>query len=348
MLRNLLVATGMLLASCGVFGQDSSTSPNQLEQTLETSARLGQLEHEGATPFHLTASFEWFSPNGTSSGHGTLDELWRDAHHYRFDVELQSVDPQIPSGSRIEVDNGIQPWRTGRWVMPDAVARVESALLTPLLEVHPAVDKLSSQIEQNRSLQLNCIATEPVLPGVSGDAKVAQTTYCFTQGSPFLRIIDRPNDWKIGFNDLKSFEAEYIARSIVISHFGRLAIRAHVDSLTMPDDFSPLDARPPADAQLLKFHRADVRYRSGEVMHGQVIESSKPPAPHLSYTGYVVLKLQVDSAGRVSSAEVVSSTNKSLNALALAAVKQWRFRLSYQDGEVVEVEETEGIYFGQH
>jgi TonB family protein len=338
MLKHLLISAGIFFISGSLFSQDSSTKSTQLRQFLEASSTLGQLEKEGAPAFHLAASFELFTPDGKSAGQGTLDKLWKDSHHYRLDIEL-------PTGSLVEVDDGTNPWRTGVWSFNVTIQFAENAVLTPFIESHFATDRLSEENEQNGSVKLDCIATEPELPGVSADAKVAQTTYCLAKGNHLLRLINRPNNWTIAFNDIKSFENEYIARSIEIARQGKTSLRLHVDSLTKAEQFSALNAAPPAGAQMLAHHRADFPYLSGEVMHGTVIKTSQPLLPTSGRKGDVVLKLHVDTAGSVSSAEVVSSPNEFLSAAALSSVKQWRYRLSYVNDQVVSTEETVTLRF---
>jgi hypothetical protein len=338
MFRLLLISAGILLISGSIFCQDSSNSSAQLRQFLETSSTLGQLEKEGAPPFHLTASFEWFTPDGKSAGKGTLDKLWKDSHHYRIDLEL-------PTKSLVEIDDGINPWRTGVWSYQMQISLAVNAVLNPYLESHLETDRLSEQSEENGSLKLDCIAREPALPGVSEGAKLAQTSYCLAKGNHLLRLMHRPNDWTIAFNDIKSFENKYIARSIEVIHDGKTLLRLHVDSLTKTEEFSVLDVVPPSGAQMLMFHRADKPYLSGEVMHGALIKESQSPLITLGHQGEVVVKLFIDTRGSVSSAEVISSSDKFLSAMVLSSVRQWRYRLSYVNDHVVSIEETLHLHF---
>lgn len=339
-MRKYLGTLSTLFLISGLIPARSATSPAaELRQMLSTSTKLGQLEQISASPFHLKASFEMLSPEGSTVGRGSFDIVWKDARHYRTSIDLAT-------GSLLEVDNGTQAWRIGKWAIPESIALAEMAALTPFLDLHPATDKLHLEAEQNGTVPLDCIATEPTLPGVSADAELAQTTYCLAQGNHSLRMIRRPNNWSIAFNDIEGFQDEYIARSIDIARGGKLLIHLHVDSLTYADDFSSLNTPPPANAQLLRFHRADVPYLSGELMVGQVINRGSPLLPVSGRQGIVLLNVHVDVNGRVSSAEVIKSPDKILSAAALSWVKQWRFRLSYRGNEVVGVDETIPLRFG--
>lgn len=59
-------------------------------------------------------------------------------------------------------------------------------------------------------------------------------------------------------------------------------------------------------------------------------------ARRLGETGKVVLRVEIDAAGRVSAAEVVSSSGfDRLDTAALAAVKSWRCQPAFRDGQAV-------------
>lgn len=65
-----------------------------------------------------------------------------------------------------------------------------------------------------------------------------------------------------------------------------------------------------------------------------------PPYPELSRrlgeTGKVVLRVELDETGRVSTAQVIASSgHKRLDAAALAAVRSWRCQPAQRDGQAV-------------
>jgi TonB family protein len=334
MLKHILVWGAISAASSGLWGQDSSPTSDQLKQYLEISSHLGQLEEVGAPPFALKASFEVFEGGGNSPERGTVELLWKDFSHFRTVMTFSGK-------TLVENDDGTTHWRTGEWSVAAQLALAEDAALKPLIQVDNSTDRLSESGEDNGSLKLDCIASEPRLPGIADDAKVAQTTYCLEPGNHMLRLVKRPNDWAIAFNDEESFENKYIPRTIDVSNRGKALARLHIDSLARSEDFSALNTAPPNGAQVLKFHSADGRYISGEVMHGQVIEAIQPVLPADAPHGNVILKLHVDTTGHVASAEVVSSPSPLLTAASLSAAKQWRFRLSYRGTQgAVGVDET--------
>jgi TonB family protein len=285
------------------------------------------LEAEGAAPFHLVASFEWFDDTGKSLGKGTLDKLWETPKRYRESITL-------PDKKLLEVDNGTQLWRTGEWSLPDMVGLGFSVVSKPFYEMREG-DRLSIAPPTKESSNLDCVGTEPALPGAGSDVPLALTTYCMAKGNHLLRTIYRPNLVQIAFNDIAPFDKTYIPRTVLVVK-GRRMLRLHVDRLETVADFGALDEPPATGAQLLPFHRADDHRRSGELMHAQLLTKGSLRAPLAGLRGNIVVRVSIDRTGSVSNAEVISSDNQILKAPVLTAVKQWKFRAAYEGDKVVE------------
>jgi TonB family protein len=298
-----------------------------MRHLLDVSQRRGELETAGAAPFHLIASFEYLALDGKTFRKGSLDELWEDARHYRKTITLDGQ-------TLIEVDNGRQAWRTGTWNMPRSAGEIHE-ILTPF-STHPTVRDAgiiyASQWKGDDRLE--CIRAEPDLPGVSPDLRIAKTSYCMEKGNHLLRVLSFPNGITVGLNDVEPFGKKYIARSMEVASGERVLLRLHVDSLLAASDFSSLETPPPPDAQLLKFHRADVPHRSSELMPGRVLYSVEPKGFKPGLERSVVVTLHVDTSGNVASAEINSSSNVLSRDAVLAAVKQWKFEAGYQDDKL--------------
>lgn len=328
---NWVLFTLLFAASGSVSCQDLLTVP-QMKQILDVSERRGQLEMEGAEPFHLVASFEWFDVAGKPLGKGALDELWISPKQYRKSINL-------PDKKLLEVDNGTQLWRTGEWAIFQSSAMGMVSALIPFYE-RPGGDRLSIEAPPKDNSNLDCIGTEPDLPGVSVDTRLALTTYCVGKGNHLLRLISRPNSIEIAFNDIQPFGHEYIARTIQVAAKGRAMLRLHVDTLEPTLDSSSLEIPPPAGAQLMPFHRADMRGTTGEIKHAQLLSKVSPQYPKEGLHGKLVVKLHIDTTGTVASADVVSAENQILRAPVLTAVKQWKYRAAYQGDKVIEDDQT--------
>jgi outer membrane biosynthesis protein TonB len=60
----------------------------------------------------------------------------------------------------------------------------------------------------------------------------------------------------------------------------------------------------------------------------------------------ISVKLHIDTTGAVASAEVLGAQNQILKAPVLNAVKQWRYRVSYQNNKAVAVDQVVNFNFG--
>jgi TonB family protein len=332
-----LILTFLLVAQSVSFCQEPLTT-TQMKQMLEVSQRRGQLEAEGAAPFHLVASFEWFDVTGKIQGKGSLDELWESPKRYRKFLTF--------SGEQlVEIDNGTQAWRTGKWGILEPVALGVMSVLTPFLE-RPSGNRLNLEMSK-QSVNLDCVGTEPDLPGVSESTRLALTTYCMSKGSHLLRLITRPNLIEIAFNGVEPFGKTYIPRTIQVAIKGRAGLRLHVDTIEPASDFSALETPAPQDAQMLGFHRADLPPITGELKHAQVLTKVSPQYPQAGMRGKVVVKVHIDTTGAVESAEVLSADNQILKAPVMTAVKQWTYRAAYRGDKVVDDYQVLTFNYGQ-
>lgn len=87
---------------------------------------------------------------------------------------------------------------------------------------------------------------------------------------------------------------------------------------------------------------------SGGVIAGNLISQNKPPYPQLAKTariqGDVVLRAIISKNGTIENLQVVSG-HPMLQQAALDAVRQWRYKPYYLNGEPVEVDTTITVKF---
>jgi hypothetical protein len=332
-MRSELFAASFLLLTVSLSSQvPANTAPASLRQTLEVSKRRGQLEMEGAPPFHLVASFEYLLDGGTMEK-GTLDELWKDSHHFRQSISL-------PNNDLVEVDNDLQAWRTGEWVFPAGRVRYEAidAVTRPFYSL-PTGDLLTVEGQQHGSKDLDCVGTEPTLPGVSPTLLIAETTFCMARGNHLLHLIAYPKRMTITFSDIQPFQNKYIPRLVEIYLNATLVERLHVDSLTTADDFAVLDSPVPPEAQRLSVDRKDQPYY-GSYMIGQVLRGADTLLPHLGHQGTALIKAHVNTKGDVASTEVISSPNPFISNAALSSVRNWKYRVGYDGDHLIEFDDV--------
>ena len=352
-----LVPAVIIFTSCMIFGSfhpmfgEAAPTVDQMKQMLDVSQRRAQLEMEGSAPFHLVASYTEFDAQGNRAGAGKLDELWESPMQYRRIWTLPAInrvtspdgtehfpeDFNAPPRTLLEVQQGTAGWRTGLWVMMESTMRGFDAVRRPLYLRAAIGDKLTYEAPPmgNASLGLDCVGTEPDLPGVPPETRLAMTTYCMSKGSHLLRLIQLPDNLDIGFEDIQQFGKKYVARTIRISQKGKVSLLLHVDALEEASDFSELDAPAPDGAQKGTYTPPTGPVYGGAFMRGQLLTKARPLYPHAGLDGVIVVKAHVDTTGSVDSAEVVSSSSQLLKIPMLAAVRELKFRVSYQGAKVM-------------
>jgi TonB family protein len=336
-MRTRLAAIAILwLTTFNLLCQRSPDQIVQLRQTLEISKRRAQLEMEGGTPFHLKASFQWLNPDGQTWGNGTLDELWQNPHHFRHAFTLEGRE-------LVQVDNGTQIWRTGQWTIPFAHGLDEA--LKPFMQL-PTGDRLNVEGAQHGVANLDCIGTEPEIPGVDPNLPIAETTFCLAKGNHLLHLISRPNGITIAFSDIPNFEKKYIARSLEVARQAVPIFRLQIDSLAAATEFSAIDEPPPPGAQTAPSYPGEMAYQTGELMHGQVIHAANTMLSRFGRGGVVHIRVHIDKTGTVTSADILDSPSPFLSNAARSSVMNWKYRVAYQYGKLVDDEQVINFDFG--
>lgn len=336
----------------------ASPTVDQMRQMLDASARRGTLVMDGAEPVHLVATFEELDPKGKVTSKGTLDELWAGPTRYRQTVTEPAMkqvsdahgsrfveDDKAPPAVLIEADDGVQLWRTGQWVVPQAQGVAIEAVLNPYGILSPTTKRLSFAGDFQKNNALECIGTEPDLAGVGEDVRLTLTTYCMEKGNHIARVLVQSNARDVVLNDIEPFGGKFIARTVSVMIGGIVREKLHVDVLEPAKDFHELNEPAPGGAQLLRFHRADSSHpyplvTSGEVMVGQLLSGGGAQSLHSvvgDSHGTVVLNIHVDTTGAVTAADVLKTSSPLFVAPVVAAVKQWRFRVSYRADRIVPV-----------
>jgi hypothetical protein len=349
-MRLVSVVLGLMLPVSGITWAQSVPDVAAMRQMLEASQRRSQLETMGAAPYHMVVTMQAFDGKGSPTAKATLDMVWKSPHEFRETLTLPALKSTIePDGEKnfledfskpqrtlIAVDTETQGWRTGEWVLPNPWGGYEIAS-RPLFVLGAVKDRLTYAPQANAQDLLECIDTEPDLPGVDRDLPIATTTFCLSKGNHLLRRIAYPNGKEVVFNDVQPFGQKFIARSISVAINHKVCLNIHVNLLEAATDFSSITEAPPQDAQIIPFHRSDVSpLATGELRVGQNL---KQPLPFhdgdIHLQGMITLKVHVDETGAVQSIDVLHADNQVLKAPVETALKNWRFRASYKGDKLV-------------
>lgn len=325
-------------------------TPDELHQYLEASYNRSLLIADNAAPFHLVARIDLFkSEERSPSSYATLDELWRDPLHWKSTITYDG-------STFTEVDNGANAYTIGemprislccvpkvhdRDPFDDVIPRAEEALFSPFRPELLATRRLTLKGSSG------CIKAEPELAGVSDAVPAAETTYCLAYDLILHHAtypvptgwVDPVYDYSVDRYDVAPFGAKDIARTVDVNvGDGRIA-RVHVTTLEPATDFSALNTPIPVAANRSEAHRQDAPL-AGEVMTGQFI--SAPDLHSLlcpaGLSKGVMLRLHIDSSGEVTGSDALSDPEHVMTPAAFEAVREYRYRLSYQDEHPVGVD----------
>jgi hypothetical protein len=130
-------------------------------------------------------------------------------------------------------------------------------------------------------------------------------------------------------------QAGRIARTIEIDNRARM----RVPKVEPATDFTSLKDAPPSNAKRVMPHAEDALL-AGDIMHGQLLSGNPgetcgklhPPDGTLLTVGVI---LHVDTAGNITGFDVRDDSYKSMTPQVASALKQWKFRVSYQGDHAI-------------
>jgi Gram-negative bacterial TonB protein C-terminal len=324
-----------------------------MRQMLDASQRRSQLETPGAAPYHMVVTMQAFDADGKPTAKATLDKVWKSPHEFRQTFTLPALktttdpdgkerfadDYSKPQRTLIAVDTETQGWRTGKQLITYPWGEGET-FYHPFVALNAVRNRLTFVPSANAQDSLDCIDTEPDLPGVADDIPIATTTFCLSKGSHLLRRIVYPNGREIVFNDVQPFGQKFIARSITVAINNIVRINIHVNLLEPATDTSSISEAPPPDAQVIPFHRSDPSpLASGELLIGQILKHPDPfHAADIHLRGTITVKIHLDETGVVKFVDILQADNPVLRAPVETALKAWRFRASYRGNRLVPVD----------
>lgn len=112
---------------------------------------------------------------------------------------------------------------------------------------------------------------------------------------------------------------------------------------------SPVPTRPPLVAEVPAVQEGDLVALTSDVVAPQPVSKPQPEYPpaarRMRVGGRVILQLIVDHNGQVEDVQVLRGVRSDLDAAAVAAARNWRYRPATKDGVRVKVRITETINF---
>jgi len=345
-------------APSGVAAAPTPEQPKDPKELLQLVARLNGIAGNDQKPWHMKFSFTLFDPDGKEINHGTYDEYWAAAKHFKI-VETDDKFSEADYGT----ENGVV--RSGEAVeIPQSFNEVSDKFLHPLanyaVQLASTTAKVEVQERQFGQVKLRCImTTEPAANSHSIDTYGPTT--CIDPDIPAVRILGPLAQGRlVVFDNIASFRGRYVARDITVKLAGKPEINAHLDTLESVDAVNEALFTPPPDAKPLTpiaplsnagpepGQIPKIVSISAGIAVGRLIRASPPFYPiwakQNGISGTVVIQAKIGKDGHVYDAHAISGPDE-LRGAAVDAVKHWVYKPYVLNGEPVEVLTTVNVIF---
>ena len=302
------------------------------------SARMNGLAGEGMKPWHLKSTYSIMDGKGALKEQGVIEEFWA-AHNKKRTIFTDGNH----SVTVYETEQG--SFQAGALEHPDLLAvEAEQALINPLPPIayieRQNYEKYERKVGDGK---LNCVNEGPA-PGFQHTG-FPTMLYCFSPDLPILRIDVSGNDRReVIRNTIVMFQGRYVPEELVITERDKTVLKLHLESLGGLSEVQNAEFVPPADAKPLP----KLVQIPADVAQSMVINSVRPNYPEkakaVGVTGTVVIRIRIDTDGKVHNPEIVSGPML-LQLAALDAVKDFVYRPYLLNGVPVEVDTLVNMTF---
>jgi TonB family protein len=332
--------------------------PFDAKALLTEAAPFYDFDQAGLHPWHLKATYQFFTLDGTPSGSGTFDYWWAGPH---VDRSTWTRDGKTLTEWNT-ADNKQAFSNTGLTLEYDE-ARIRSVLLDPL----PSSDELNSENVQLEARSvgdpdsaLRCAMFGPRMPGTREAPMGLFPTYCFDTRLPVLIAQYAYEAPVIEYLSIVKMQNRFLARQINFVNGKRTSLSIAVNGLfNMAANDPALTPAPDAEVfprvtgkrigvPSIEQQKKGVPMPPG-VTAGKLVSKVFPIYPTGSKAsreqGVVVLEAVIGTDGWIHGLQVKSAPFARLAASALAAVSRWRYKPYLLNGKPVEVETTVSVIY---
>lgn len=334
--------------------------PFDAKALLTAAAPFYDFDEAGMHPWHLKATYQFFTPDGAPAGSGTFDYWWASPH---VDRSTWTRDGKTFSVWNIGINK--RAVLSSDLVRGYEEQRLKSLLLSPL----PSVEDLDSdrvQIEARAvgsgATALRCAMVGPRMSETHHAPMGLFPTYCFDAKLPVLLARYSFAAPVIEFEHIVKFQNRFLARQINFVGGTKKILSISVDGLY---DISAADSAftPAPNAVIFDLPTGnrpvavpgpDPKDKGNVPMPadftpGRLVTRVQPVYPEGSKlirdSGVVVLQVVIGTDGWVHGLQVQSAPSTLLAASALAAVSQWRYQPYLLKGKPVEVKTTINVIY---
>lgn len=295
------------------------------------------LDHEGATPFHLKMTFQLYDLVGNPAEMGTVEEWWA-PHKFKRVITSPSLN-----------DDGSLPRNDSPAVVRERylVERLIGMAVQPVPKLDlQHVGKLAEGPRTFGKATLDCITSEP---GKDASPFLQPPTLCSEPKSDELRALVSPTaEETVVRNSIGKFRDTYVALDLQLSLVGRDAISGKIATLQGIDPAKTEALSSQADTA----GSPDARKKasmSGGVIAGHRVKFVQPVYPlgaKMEHKGGTVqLHATISKDGSLKELIPIAVSSTVFTDAAIEAVRQWRYSPYLLNGEPTEVDTTITVNF---
>lgn len=313
--------------------------PTDATEMMKLAAQINGLQGGNIKPWHLKASFQLYDDKGKPSEQGTMEEYWAAPHKYKLiymSPSFTQTEWGTEDGKRYRI--GAQSRR------PRLLALVQSQLLAPL-PTEAAMSKVSFTRYPVTlgGISYSCVSMRHEIEGLKNPPAGLFPAYCFDIATLALRVRLFPGGDQFIANEIVSFQNRYLPKAIHINSLNKPRLDVHMDSLTGLQSVIPPDFDRPANATIVQDDEPVA------VKPTHLPENTKPPVPtyHVDPEypndlrkqkpqGIVTLEIWIEVNGSVGEIRILRAPHPELAEVAVATVKQWKFKPATENGKPIE------------
>jgi len=318
------------------------------EQIFAAAAPFYDFSSASLKPWHLTASYQLYDPNGQPSERGTWEYWWASPTLYRSTWTRGSStrsEWHTADGKIIESASGEN--------LHFLEVNLPENLFAPLPKpdvYDPAKTWLDRETVPLGNSKAACVrVVRKSMPPILGQpqSRIQLITYCFDPKVPALILaVDALSGITSAYGDFIQMQGRYLARSFAETVNNRKLLTITVDAVSaLGANDSALS--PPAHPQGDALPVVNVAYDS------MTNHALKTPVPNFypsmarqkMLSGTVLVEARIGVDGKVEGAQVISSPGTPLTNAAEEAISHWEYKPYLQNGSPTEViTEIEMVY----
>ena len=327
MKKELIAILLLILTALAETAAPAGDKSAQTAALVERAHDASDIRAPGSPPFHLEADVDLVMPDSPPV-HGTVVMNWAAEDQWREDIE-------IPGYNCVVVENHTQHWRKS--AAPYEPFSVFEAL-TSLVTYPEKFSEKGARVRQRTdgATSLECAEARTAY----GD----KHEYCVDAATGYLASDHDGTVWY----DYANFAAagkRWFPQTARVFLAGRPVAEVHIVRLSMGADLSPSLFAPLTGPDV----RSLSDCKDGKIKPAKAIYSPAPPYPlalrHLGEQGTVVMWATIGTDGLPYGLTVLHSAGADLDPLAVATVRQWRYKPTTCGGVPIDVQTQISVHF---